>query len=199
MTDSARLATRRDVGGSRSLWTALAVMLLTGAAVFAAGCSDDGGNSRLQRKSVSTEASREQLFRVAIENLNRLDEFNSPTMLRNIVDRLNDWSQAQPEVDYELPEFFAQLPPNVQRLAEVQSLGSARFDSRFDERHLQETIWLRDIADRTCGDQIDDVTRARELFDWTVRNSSRRPRRCEFAIPTRWNSMHRRTCADRRG
>ena len=35
---------------------------------------------------------------------------------------------------------------------------------------LQESIWLRDIAKNARGNQLDDLSIAESLFDWTVRN-----------------------------
>ncbi len=58
-----------------------------------------------------------------------------------------------------------------------------------DMAALQESLWLRNIAKNAHGDQLDDLSVAEQLFDWTVRNIQliedpprRRPCR---PIPTR--------------
>ena len=63
---------------------------------------------------------------------------------------------------------------------------------------LQEAIWMRDIAKNARGDQLDELSIAEQLFDWTVRNlqlvedppparrlsCTRRPKSCCWAAAT---------------
>jgi len=63
----------------------------------------------------------------------------------------------------------AALPKPLQELPQVKDLGKMEF-SRFDGFALQEAVWLRDVSLSARGDVVDDLDRARNLFDWTVRN-----------------------------
>ena len=140
----------------------------------------------------------------AIDNLNRLEEFDSADalqqvmqrlnqqgrsgtspsdrpnpllaawpeseMLRQIVDRLNQWIRTQPPPgDWQLDPMLSTLPKPLADLPQVKDLGRMDF-SRFDGYALQEAVWLRDVGLWARGDALDDLDRAKSLFDWTVRN-----------------------------
>ena len=148
---------------------------------------------------------REELLTLAIDNLNRLEEFSSadvlqqiierldprnqpkpgptgqhfdpllaawpePEMLGQIVDRLNQWVHAQqPPADWKPDPMAAALPKPLAGLPQLKDLGGMEF-SPFDGYFLQEAAWLRDVSLGTRGDVLDDLERAKSVFDWTVRN-----------------------------
>ena len=106
-------------------------------------------------------------------------------MLRQVVDRLNQWIRTQPPpADWKPDPLVAGLPKPLADLPQVKDLGQMEF-SRFDGYALQEAVWLRDISHWARGDVIDDLERAKSLFDWTVRNIQLEPDRPEpdSAIP----------------
>jgi len=91
-------------------------------------------------------------------------------MLHQIVDRLNQWIQAQrPPAGWRLDPLVASLPAPMAELPQVKNLEEMEF-SRFDGYALREAAWLRDVASWARGDTIDELQRAGSLFDWTVRN-----------------------------
>jgi hypothetical protein len=143
---------------------------------------------------------RNDLLGYALDNLDQLEEFNSDNalgqllqrfnpqfkpkqpidplvaawpeseMFRQIVDRLNQWVRAQPKpADWKLDPMIASLPKSVLELPQIKNLDKMEF-STFDVFALQEDAWLRDITLWAKGDGIEDLDRARSLFDWTVRN-----------------------------
>ena len=170
-----------------------------------AGCKDSAdstGNARTGpgNAAVSREYSGE-LLGYAIDNLNRLEQFDSadilrqvverlsaedqaegqqtdsllaawpePEMLRQIVDRLNQWIRTQrPPTDWKLDPMIGELPKRLADLPQIGQLDSMEF-SRFDGYALREAVWLRDVSLWASGETLDDLQRAKSLFDWTVRN-----------------------------
>ena len=151
--------------------------LLTGLALLlpvagCGGCTDSSvpvGQGETSDAQMASQY-KEELFAYAIDNLNRLEDINSPTMLQQIVDRLNQWAQTQKApADWTLDPLLAALPQDIQELPAIKSLDKLEFAS-FDGLTLQEAIWLRDLSNWARGKQLDDLSRARRLFDWTVRN-----------------------------
>jgi hypothetical protein len=113
---------------------------------------------------------REELFTYAIDNLNRLEEFAPGEMLEQILERLNQWAPYQaPPVDWHVDPLLRKLPEPLATLDDVKTLDRVDF-SAADGEYLQQTAWLRDAAAWARGPELDDVARARRLFDWTVRN-----------------------------
>ncbi len=93
-----------------------------------------------------------------------------PETLRQVVDRLNQWARVQQQpADWKLDPMIAGLPKSLGELPQVKNLAAVEF-SQFDGFELQEAVWLRDISHWARGDVLDDLDRARSLFDWTVRN-----------------------------
>jgi tetratricopeptide (TPR) repeat protein len=91
-------------------------------------------------------------------------------MLRQSVNRLNQWVRAQhPVADWKLDPMYASLPAKFAELPLVKAVDTLEL-SRFDGFALQEAIWLRDASSWARGDALDDLERAESLFDWTVRN-----------------------------
>jgi hypothetical protein len=112
----------------------------------------------------------EEFFNYAIDNLNRLEEFDAAAMLQQIIDRLNGWLQAQEfPADWKPDAMITMLPEPLLMLPAVRDLDRLSF-SYDDSAALEEACWTRDIAAWARGKQQDDVSRAEHLFDWTTRN-----------------------------
>ncbi len=93
-----------------------------------------------------------------------------PDMLRQVMDRLNQWVPTQvPPADWKLDPLVAQLPPSLGEIPPMEDVASLQF-SAYDGFMLEEAIWLRDLSNWARGKSLDDLQRAKKLFDWTVRN-----------------------------
>jgi tetratricopeptide (TPR) repeat protein len=118
---------------------------------------------------------RDELFTYAMENLNRLEEFAPGEMLQQIVERLNQWASHQaPPVDWRLDPMLQKLPETLAAFGDVEELERPDF-TLADGEYLQEAVWLRDAAAWARGNELDELTRATRLFDWTVRNIALEP------------------------
>ena len=116
-----------------------------------------------------------ELYEWAIDNLNRLEEFNSAEMLNQVVERLNQWIQSQePLEDWKVDPLVATLPKNLAQLPAVKELDRLEFD-RYDGLALQEVIWLRDASNWARGEKLDELDQAKSLFDWIIRNIQLEP------------------------
>ena len=82
----------------------------------------------------------------------------------------------------------AALPKEFAELDEIKNLGHAEFSS-FDGFALQEAVWLRDIGTWGRGDALDDLERARSLFDWTVCNIQLDPQSAEHIPQFPWETL----------
>ena len=113
---------------------------------------------------------RDELFEIAISNLNRLYQFEGTEMALQVADRLDQWIKTQPPLtDWTPDPLLHRLPHDLVQLKAVKELGELRF-TRDDGIFLQTAVWLRDIASWARGDQPDELSRAVELFDWVVIN-----------------------------
>jgi hypothetical protein len=136
------------------------------------GCTDSSplpapGNAD---DSATLHQWREELLGYAFDNLNQLEEFNTSSMLQQIIDRLNRWVADQPPPeDWQRDPLLATLPEPLAELPPVKNLDQLEFIP-YDGAALQEAVWLRDVSNWARGDQPDDLSRAKNLFDWTVRN-----------------------------
>ncbi len=183
------------------------ILMLILLLIAGCGCSDSSTSATSGRPSDAVAAGQlqDELFDYAINNLNRLEEFNSgqmprqivkqieeqariqqsppqrrgdallatwpePEMLLQIINRLNQWVRSQkPPPDWKLDPMVATLPEPLKELSLVRDLGKLEF-VRYDGFALREVVWLRDVSDWARGNELDDVDRAKRLFDWTVRN-----------------------------
>ncbi len=93
-----------------------------------------------------------------------------PDMLRQVVNRLNQWlpTQKAPS-DWRRDPLVEQLPPSLRDLPPLEDAAAMEFSS-YDGFMLEEAVWLRDLSNWARGNTLDDLQRARKLFDWTVRN-----------------------------
>lgn len=115
-----------------------------------------------------------------LENLRRLGEVCGAIgkMLREMAEVMDKFDSSQPQdkinaqLDY-LTGRFHQIDWTIENLAaDADRLGHPerlRF-TQDDGPSLLEAIWLRDVSTWARGDDVDDLGRARRLFDWTVRN-----------------------------
>jgi len=111
---------------------------------------------------------RDELFEIAIDTLNRLYQFDGTDMAIQVADRLDQWIRTQkPLEDWQPDPLIETLPPEMRELPEVKSLAELHF-TRDDAFSLQTAVWLRDIATWARGDGVDELSRARALFDWVV-------------------------------
>jgi hypothetical protein len=163
-------ANRRRVGLREGL-VALPVVL---SAVIAgcSGCADsstsmlpgDSGDTTLTGKAP------QRLLEGAIDKANRQEEYPSGEMLQQVVDQLNQWIHAQkPKDDWKLDPLVATLPATLAELPAIKSLDQLQFPSS-DGFALREAVWLRNVSRWARGSELDDLSRARHLFDWTIRN-----------------------------
>jgi hypothetical protein len=91
-------------------------------------------------------------------------------MFNQILDRLNQWVRSQPPPgDWKPDGLVETLPESLKELPMVKGLGSMEF-SPFDGNFLLESVYLRDVALWARGDALDDLSRAKNLFNWTIRN-----------------------------
>ncbi len=141
--------------------------------MFCGGCKDDKESTH-EPGGLSTEETEgewgEHLLEYAVKNLQRLDEFQTGEMRQQVIDRLNQWIRAKSvPVDWKVDPMVASLPKRLRDLPAVKDLGKQEF-SRHDGLVLQEDVWFRDVSNWSRGDRLDDIQRAKRLFDWTVRN-----------------------------
>jgi hypothetical protein len=91
-------------------------------------------------------------------------------MFTEVLDRLNQWVRSQPPpTDWKPDPLVETLPESFKELPLVKGLDSLEFTA-FDGHALQESVYLRDVALWARGDALDDLTRAKNLFAWTIRN-----------------------------
>ena len=150
--------------------------------------------------AAASDQYRDELVTYAIDSLNRLEEFDSAAvleqtfrrletktaqggvvdpltaawpdseMLRQVIDRLNQWIRMQqPPGDWKPDPMIGALPAPLADLPQIKDLGLMEF-SRFDGYALHECVLLRDLGKWAAGNAMDDVDRAATLFDWIVRN-----------------------------
>ena len=88
-------------------------------------------------------------------------------------ERLNQWlRQSRPDAAWKPSELLATLPKSLlgsEPFVAADELGKRAFQAH-EGRLLQEAVWLRDISQWARGNGYDDLSRARALFDWTIRN-----------------------------
>ncbi|MBN2296749.1 MAG: hypothetical protein JXM70_30265, partial [Pirellulales bacterium] len=137
------------------------------------GCKDDK-QSPDASGGLSTEEAQgewgEHRLEFATTNLQRLDEFQTGEMRQQVIDRLNQWIRVKSvPSDWEVDPMVADLPQSLRDLPAVKDLSEMAF-SRHDGLVLQEDVWFRDASNWSRGDRLDDLHRAKRLFDWTVRN-----------------------------
>ncbi len=148
---------------------ALALLLVFGAAGGCGRHSSGDGESR-RGPTVSTGAEEDQLILSLADNLNHLEEFEADQILPQIRHRLDQWvEQKKPQVDWQPDPLVETLPEPLRKARALATLDSEKFND-VDMLNLREAVWLRDVARHARGNDLDDLSIARELFDWTIRN-----------------------------
>jgi hypothetical protein len=117
---------------------------------------------------------QEDLIRSVIDNFNRLDEFEPHQIFPQLRDRLNQWMWQSRQTsawqrDPLLDTLDAPLASGPLVAFFLKNLDTGLFTIN-DMIGLQEALWTRDIAKNARGDQLDELSIAEQLFDWTVRN-----------------------------
>ncbi|HEY2893043.1 MAG TPA: tetratricopeptide repeat protein [Pirellulales bacterium] len=151
----------------------LALLLAAGLAVALSGCDQSSGHSRGPSRQASSSGG---LFTSVAESLDRMEQFETGQMLKQICDRLNQWyQQEKPPIDWQPDPLIARLPDDLQNVLAMKLLDSTQYRIPDDAWFLQEAVWLRDISRRARGDQFEDLQVAERLFDWVVRNVDLEP------------------------
>lgn len=136
----------------------------------------------------------DELMHHAIDALYRLEEFEGNEMLQRTLDRLNQWVQNQkPIADWKPDPMLATLPAPLADPPLLKELDQLRFGAA-DGFALQEAVCLRNAAAWATGSDIDQLTRTKALFDWTVRNIQIQPDRpssdeAEHILQTPWETL----------
>jgi hypothetical protein len=145
-------------------WGLFALPVLLSALI--AGCS---GCTDSSEPTLPDDSGGATPFDLAIGRLHQA-EFPSREMLDQIVVQLNQWVSTQKlQDDWKLDPLVATLPPRLAEMPAVSALDQPQF-VRSDGVALQEAIWLRYVSKWARGNQLDELSQARQLFDWTVRN-----------------------------
>jgi len=151
-------------------WTCLAI--LPGCGVkppSSQGVSPSGGP--LSVSGISAD----ELFEMALDNLEHLEKYQSGQMLQQVVERLNQWIKFQHRPDSWQPDpLIRRLPKAYQQLPSVQEPDKGEFSPE-DGYVLLAALWARDLAKWVAGQTTDELQQAERLFDWTVRNIQLQP------------------------
>ena len=119
------------------------------------------------------EAQRTQqreVFKQAMISFFNYQQYDTAEVLQQAVDRLDQWIQDQePPPDWKLDPMVATLPEPFSGLPKMLKVDQLDFPDS-DAFTLREAVWIRDVSNWARGDAVDELDRARELFDWTVRN-----------------------------
>lgn len=140
------------------------------------GCDPGQSGARGPAGTIPDANWRQDLFESSIDSIDHLEEFNAPEMLAQAVQGLNQSLAAQESGDdpWRPDPLVFSLPLEYRQLPAVKNLGSPHFDA-MGALELQEAFWLRDASRAARGSRSDDLSRALNLFDWTVRNIQLRP------------------------
>ena len=99
-----------------------------------------------------------------------LRSWPEPDMLRQVVNRLNQWVDTQEKPAPWKPDpMLATLSADLGQIPMLQDLGEVHFTA-YDGYMLMEAVWLRDASKWAGGGTADELRTACNLFDWTVRN-----------------------------
>jgi len=142
---------------------------------------------------------RDDLFKYAVASLGHLEEYDTTEMLKQTVDRLNQWIQDQPPMaDWKVDPMVAGLPKEYADLPSLKRLSDRAFHvgaPTFDGEALQQAVMARDVSTWARADQVEDLPRAKSLFDWTVRNIQLEPEMVDQAgksarvLQTPWETL----------
>lgn len=129
------------------------------------------GSGPLSASGVSAD----ELFQLAVDNLEHLEKYQSGQMLQQVVERLNQWIRFQrPPEGWRPDPMIRRLPKAYQELPSVRELDKQEFPLE-DGYVLLAALWARDLAKWVVGQTTDELQQAEKLFDWTVRNIQLQP------------------------
>ena len=113
-----------------------------------------------------------------------------PEMLRQVVDRLNQWIRAQaPPADWKSDPMLAALPKPLADLPLVKNLDQSEL-GRFDGYALQEAVLMRNTALWARGGATGPgLGTSQSLFDWTVRNIQIEPITADWMPQFSWETL----------
>ena len=179
-----------------------------------AGCKGCRESTTIARDELTEEVVsgqyHEELLNYAIDNLNRLEEFSSPDLFGQIIERLDPRNQpksGQTDANFDSllaswpePEMLRQVVDRINQWTLTQQppagwkpdpMVGRCCPSRYGNcrKSRTSTAWSsRDSTAMRCkkpcgfgtfdlggGDVMDDLERAKRLFDWTVRNIELEP------------------------
>ncbi|MCS7303688.1 MAG: tetratricopeptide repeat protein [Thermoguttaceae bacterium] len=119
--------------------------------------------------------SADELFQLALDNLEHLEKYHVGQMLQQVVERLNQWIKFQHRPDHWRPDpLISRLPKQYQELPSVRKVAELEFPLE-DGYVLLAALWTRDLAKWISGQTPDELQQAQKLFDWTVRNIQLQP------------------------
>jgi tetratricopeptide (TPR) repeat protein len=149
----------------------VALLLLGPALSLELGCRRSSSGTAGPRNPETERAQRRELLHYAIGGgVLQYEQYDSTEMLQRAVSRLDQWARDQePLPDWKPDPMLDTLPEPLARLAAMLELEKLEFP-KSDALVLREAAWFRDVAGWARGDAVDELDRARRLFDWTVRN-----------------------------
>jgi tetratricopeptide (TPR) repeat protein len=120
------------------------------------------------------ERSNKQLENVT-SMLGHLEDFQFRDISPTLVERLNQWldSKEDQKDSWKFDPFIAEaiqkqiIPQPFQNYYRTSDALQFTLD---DGWNLQEAVWCRNIGDGLGRDGLDNLSLARALFDWTIRN-----------------------------
>jgi hypothetical protein len=146
-----------------------------------------------RRVTVAPTASKTSPFEMAMEFLNKLDQYQPDQVRIQILDKLRDWAQEEKAaVTWIADPMFRRLPSDLKEKYTADGLSTNSFEL-FDVLELRQAVWLRDVAqtvakkpltepqiqkwieeagasEKLSRDDANDLSLAHRLFDWTIRN-----------------------------
>ena len=116
--------------------------------------------------TITTTTEQASTFDTAIDFLNELDEYRPETVQVQILANLRDWSvqQETSATDWVADPMTNDLPAEAKQT--IVSLEVMSFEP-FDITHLQEAIWMRDVAKTVLGHPLNDPDLRKWLDDKT--------------------------------
>lgn len=157
---------------------------------LSSACQRQPDSGRAPAAAAKAVAPQQDFFRVALEQLSRLDEFDPKQGMIQTAYYLNRWIQTAEHDEAWQPEPLVDgLPAELRSIAPVQELGKREFTVD-DVRYLREASWARSVSEWVAGRPDDEelapwlkeleqargephayeLSLAARLFDWTVRN-----------------------------
>ncbi len=116
----------------------------------------------------ASSGQNQDYFNYAVDNLNHLSKFGPRQILNQTIDRLNQWNRIeQPQTNWELDPLLSTLPEIFQTGPLIASLGDETFNN-YDGIYLRECALVDSVADYATLNSTDNVTAARDLFEWVV-------------------------------